>query len=128
MIASSDDHATLPGSVHHFRLLPFREPDLNGFAHKGLAAIRCPALTRKDLFEAIMRRSVYATTQDLSLLEFGIGGAGMGQEIKADSSLRQKRQIRLCFTLHGADYARVILMRNGVEFESRAARGPNLMT
>jgi hypothetical protein len=35
VIASSDDHATLPGSVHQHRIEPFREPTLNGFAHKG---------------------------------------------------------------------------------------------
>ncbi|MBI5724120.1 MAG: DUF3604 domain-containing protein [Planctomycetes bacterium] len=126
VIASSDDHATLPGSVFHFRVDPFGVSMLNGFAHKGLAAVRSPELTRKSLFESMRRRNVYATTHARSLVDLRIGDANMGQEMPADRSLRAKREVRVRFTPENAASAKVILMRNGEPLDSKSLRGPNL--
>jgi hypothetical protein len=123
VIASSDDHATLPGAVHHHRVLPFRPLSLNGFAHKGLAAIRAPELNREALFEAMKNRSTYATTSTRSIIDFNIDEALMGQEIKADNTLRKKRSIRIRFTLEHAAMARIIMMRNGEQTDMTVLKG-----
>jgi hypothetical protein len=128
VIASSDDHATLPGSVHHHRTEPYRIPSLNGFAHKGLAAIRAPALSRGALFDAMLRRDTYATTHARSLVDMRIGDATMGQAIQADQSLLARREVRIRFTLDGATSARVFLMRNGEPLDAKSVRGSELMT
>ncbi len=124
VIASSDDHATLPGSVHPFRTEPFRVPMLNGYAHKGLAAVRCAELTRPALFAALRRRDCYATTHMRSLVEMRLGDAAMGQEVPADAALRLRRDIRLRLTLHDAHAATVTLMRNGEPLAKQAVHGP----
>lgn len=126
VIASSDDHATLPGSVHHFRTEPFRVPMINGHAHKGLAAVRAAELTRPALFDSLRRRNCYATTHIQSLVDMRLGEASMGEEIPADAGLRQKREIKLYLTLQDAKTATVTLMRNGDTLESRQLRGPQL--
>ncbi len=126
VIASSDDHATLPGSVHHFRTDPYRAPTLNGHAHKGLAAVRCGRLTRKSLFEAMRRRDVYATTHSRSLVDMRIGDASMGEEIDADASLKRRREINLRLTLHDTGVGRVTLMRNGEPLDARVIKGPEV--
>jgi hypothetical protein len=113
VIASSDDHATLPGSVHHFRTGPYNIPMLNGYSHKGLAAIRAPELTRAALFTAMCQRQTYASTHARSLVDVRIGDAGMGTACLADSSLRKRRTIDVRLSLDGSSHARVTLMRNG---------------
>ncbi|MCA1809416.1 MAG: DUF3604 domain-containing protein, partial [Kiritimatiellia bacterium] len=124
VIASSDDHATLPGSVNHFRTPPYSLPFVNGFAHKGLAAVRAPRLTRAALFEAMQRRSTYATTHVRSLLDFSIADAGMGQAVAADAALRRRRELRLRLTLQTTKQACVTLMRNGEAVDVRKLQGP----
>ncbi len=123
VIASSDDHATLPGSVHHFRVEPFRVPQMDGHSHKGLAAVRCSELTRPALFEAMQRRDTYATTHMRSLVDMTIGDAGMGQALPADAGLRQRREIRLRLTLHDAGSANVTLFRNGQALGTQRLQG-----
>lgn len=113
VIASSDDHATLPGAVHHFRVDALQQPTLNGFAHKGLAAIRAPELTRAALFDAMRGRQTYATTDVRSLLDLTVNDAAMGTAVPADAALRRQRTIRVRFTLDGSSQAKVTLMRNG---------------
>jgi hypothetical protein len=128
LIASSDDHATLPGSTHHFRVDAFRAPTLNGHAHKGLAAVRAAGLARSDLFDAMRRRETYATTDARTLVDITIGDATMGMAVPADQRLREQRTVKVRFTLDGAPSARVILMRNGEALDSRSVRGSDLMT
>jgi len=123
VIASSDDHATLPGSVHHFRTGPYAVPMLNGYSHKGLAAIRASELTRPALFAAMRQRATYATTHARSLVDVRIGDASMGEACPADSSLRQRRTIDVRLTLDGASSARIILMRNGEGIATEAVKG-----
>lgn len=122
VIASSDDHATLPGSIHHFRTNPYSIPMLNGYSHKGLAAIRAPELTRPALFAAMQRRATYATTHARSLLEMRVGDAGMGAECPADSSHRKRRTIEVRLSLAGSSTARVTLMRNGEPLAAESVR------
>ena len=126
VIASSDDHATLPGTVHQFRAEPFGAPTLNGFAHKGLAAIRAPALTREALFAAMQRRDVYATSHVRSLLDLTIGDAHMGQAVVADDVLRKKREVRVRYTAHGATTAKAVLMRNGEPLATEPVGGAQI--
>ncbi|NLF40678.1 hypothetical protein GX586_14635 [bacterium] len=126
VIASSDDHATLPGSVHQFRIEPFRVPTMQGHAHKGLAAIRAPELARAALFNAMRQRNTYATTHARSLVDLRIGDAGMGGEIAADASLRRRRTIRVQCTIADANTCRVVLMRNGEELAVQSLRGPQV--
>jgi len=116
VIASSDDHATLPGGVHQHRIAPFEPATLNDMPQQGLAAIRAPELTREALFDAMKRRDTYATTLARSLVDVRLGDASMGQEAKADDALRWRRGVRVRFTLQGARRARVTLMRNGEPF------------
>ncbi len=127
VIASSDDHATLPGSTHHFRIDPYRVPTLNGHAHKGLAAIRASSLERGQLFDAMQRRETFATTHARSLLDLTLEDAGMGSVLPLDRQTRRERNLRLRYTLDGASGARVTLMRNGEPFRSVDVRGPELM-
>jgi hypothetical protein len=126
VIASSDDHATLPGGIHHFRVDPFAPTTLNGHAHKGLAAIWASDLSRNALFEAMTRRATYATTDSRTLLEVRLGDARMGQAIPADATLRRAREIRVRLTLDHARVARVHLMRNGAPWQSKPVTGEDL--
>lgn len=128
VIASSDDHATLPGSVHHFRVDPFCNPTLNGHAHKGLAAVCAPELTREALFRAMQSRHTYATTHARSLVEIQVGDSRMGHAIPVDKHLAGRRDIRVRVTPHGSSSVRVTLMRNGEPLDSRPVRGPDVMT
>ena len=127
VIASSDDHATLPAGVRNHRVRPFRPRPLKAHSHKGLAAVRCPELKREALFDSMMERNTYATTDALSLMEVRIGDARMGEEIQADSNLRQQRRIRVRYTAHDAAACRIILVRNGEELAEKSIRGPETM-
>ena len=122
VIASSDDHATLPGSSHHFRVDPFSVPTLTGFAQKGLAALRAPQLTRPTLFEALTRRQTYATTHSRTLLEVTLNSVPTGSELPADQELRKRRHIHVQCTLDNANRATVFLVRNGEPLASQSFR------
>ncbi len=128
VIASSDDHATLPGAVHHFRVDPLQPPTLNGFAHKGLAAVRAPALTRAALFDGLRERQTYATTGARSLVDLTVNGAAMGTAVPADAALRRQRTIRVRFTLDGSSMANVTLMRNGEPLACQSFRGASVVS
>ncbi len=126
VIGSSDDHATLPGSVHHFRTEPYKVPTLNGYAHKGLAAVRCDRLQRSCLFEAMRSRNTYATTHARSLVDIQVDDISMGRAAVADRSLKRRRQIHVYFTLHDARSAKITLMRNGEPFEEQTLKGADV--
>jgi hypothetical protein len=125
VIGSSDDHATLPGGQKHFRMEPLGPKSLNGYSHKGLAAVRAPRLTREALFEAMRNRATYATTDARSLVDMHVGDAAMGQSLEVSSGdpLRKKRSVRVRFTLEYAQSARLTLMRNGEPLETKVLRG-----
>jgi len=60
-IAASDDHRAHPGQPH-----------------LGLAAVRAPALTRNDVFNALYDRHTYGTTGAKIILRFELNNAPMG--------------------------------------------------
>jgi hypothetical protein len=126
VIASSDDHNTLPGSVHQGSIQPFSYAAMRGYAQKGLAAVRAPSLTREALFDAMMHRRTYGTTHCRSLLDVALGDAAMGEVIEADGSLRGKRTIEVAYTPENARSANVILMRNGERFAAERVSGPDI--
>ncbi len=61
-IASSDDHRAHPG-----------QPQF------GLTALRAPALTRDDVFQALYDRRTYGTTGARIVLDFSLNGTPMGE-------------------------------------------------
>ncbi len=63
LIAGSDTH----------RLAPGRDG--------GVAAVVCGQLTRDEVFAALRQRRCYASTGPRLLVDFGINGHGMGQEV-----------------------------------------------
>lgn len=69
-VAASDNHCSHPG-----------------LAHTGLTAVFAPELTRDAVFDALLARRCYATTGERILLEFEIGDAMMGEEIKASGTV-----------------------------------------
>jgi len=117
LIASSDDHATLPGGLNNHRGTPLGLASLAGNSHKGLAAVRAPELTREALFKAMRERRTYATTLVRTLLDLRIGDAGMGEEITvpAGDPLRARRTISFRATPDKTSGVTATLVRNGVE-------------
>jgi hypothetical protein len=67
-IASSDDHRAHPG-----------QPNL------GLVAVRAPALSRDNVFQALHDRQTYATTGARIILDFTVNGVPMGSNVVVDS-------------------------------------------
>jgi len=128
VIGSSDDHATLPGGQKHFRMEPLGVKSLNGYFHKGLAAIRAKELTREALFTSMKNRSTYATTNVRSLIDIAIDGTPMGQvvEVTPSDPLYKKRSIRIRYTLEDAFSGSITLIRNGEHLETKSLRGREL--
>jgi hypothetical protein len=127
VIASSDDHATLPGAARLWRVEPFRPPTLNGHAHQGLAAVRAPRLDRAALYDALIARRTAATTGALALLEFDLDGAPADTlEIPADAALRARRTFRVRYTPHEARAATLFLVRNGEPFAAESVKGDDV--
>lgn len=119
VIASSDDHTTLPGGESRNGGSPLGPQSLSWFHHKGLAAVRAPELTREALWDALIRRRTYATTFDRTLVDLSLGDLAMGQaaRVGADDPLRKKRTVRVRFSTTAGGDIRVTLMRNGMELE-----------
>lgn len=74
-IGGADSHHGSPGHTGRpskYHKLACRE---------GFAAVYASELTREAIFEALRRRSCYATTAERILLEFRVNGAEMGTEL-----------------------------------------------
>lgn len=117
VIASSDDHSTLPGGQHRHRCSPLAFKTLTGCHHQGLAAVRARELTRESLWDALQNRSTYATTLARSLVDMRMGDLSMGQEAQVSSGdpLRASRDIEVDLTVvKGREGGvSVTLVRNG---------------
>jgi hypothetical protein len=115
VIASSDDHQTLPGTQCG-SATPLGIDRLSWKLHHGLAAVRARELTRESLWEAFTSRRCYATTFARTLLDMRIGDLEMGREARVDPSdpLRKKRSVRVRI-LPWASRPSVVLVRNGKE-------------
>ena len=116
LIASSDDHRTLPGGES-----PTRSP--LGPAHQclypqlGLAAVRSSMLTREAIGEALRARACYATTFARTLLDMRVGDCAMGAEIEVGSGegMWNRRDIRIRLLPPPNTRPTVVLVRNGKE-------------
>lgn len=118
VIASSDDHRTLPGGEGKARqALGFN--NLATYVHHGLAGVRAQELTRESLWEALRARSCYATTQARVLLDVQIGDVSMGQEGSVEKSdlLHQRREVRVKALTTEPARIDVVLVRNGEEVQ-----------
>ncbi|MFQ5810014.1 MAG: DUF3604 domain-containing protein [Armatimonadota bacterium] len=118
LIASSDDHRTLPGGEGKARQA-LGLNNLATYVHHGLAAVRAQELSRESLFSALRERSCYATTQARVLLDVQMGDLSMGQEGAVSSSdpLRSRREIRVKALTTEPGRADVVLVRNGEEIQ-----------
>jgi len=120
VIASSDDHRTLPGGEGKARQ-PLGLNNLATYVHHGLAAVHAQELTRESLFQALRERSCYATTQARVLLDVRIGDLSMGQDApvgRADP-LRRRREVRVNALTTEPGRMDVVLVRNGEEIDRR---------
>ena len=118
VIASSDDHCTLPGGEPAGRLAagPART---SLYTHRGLAAVCAPELTRDALWSALRSRRCYASTFARTLLSMRIGDAWMGEELEVGSRdvLRSRRRIRVRVLSTTHSPPDVVLVRNGTEID-----------
>ncbi|MFC1461684.1 hypothetical protein ACFLQR_04120 [Verrucomicrobiota bacterium] len=120
VIASSDDHCTLPGG-EHVSSGSAGSKRLSNHVHSGLAAVRAPDLSRESLWNAVMSRNCYGTTLARVLLDLTIGDIEMGQEaqISETNSLRKIRHIRVKVMSTEPAYTDVVLVRNGEDIAKR---------
>ena len=122
VIASSDDHTTMPGAESRNWGVAFGRTGANGYHHQGLAAVRTGDLRRKSVFNALRGRSTYATTFGRALVDMTLGGATMGQELTLGKSdpLRSRREIKVRLSSESPGGGSVVLVRNGEELERTA--------
>ncbi len=117
VIASSDDHSTLPGGRHRHRGAPLGLKSLSGTHHQGLAAIQARELTRESLWEAMRARKTYATTLTRTPIDMRIGDGRMGDEMRVGTHdpLRRARRIEVDLSVvYGQQRgAAAVLVRNG---------------
>ena len=118
VIASSDDHTTMPGGETK-ECSPGGTKWLASYIHKGLAAVRAESLDRDALWSAMLARRCYATTLDRTLVDLKIGDLSMGEEgaIGRTDSLRKSREVRVRILPHGRTPPEVVLVRNSEEIQ-----------
>jgi len=124
VIASSDDHCTLPGGEGHNWSTALAHKPLSGYRHHGLAAVYAESLSRSSLWQAMTARRCYGTTFVRTLLDVTIGDIGMGQEasISRGDSLNRRRRVRVRVAPYAAAPVQVVLMRNGEQLENRTVQ------
>lgn len=128
VIASSDDHTTLPGGCESRNWgRPFAPHALGGYHQKGLAAIRAPHLDRSALFAGLRRRACYGTTFARSLLDVRLGDLAMGQEavLGAGDPLRERRVLRVRWSGDHPGGATATLVRNGEDLTQQPLIAPS---
>ncbi|MHC4874193.1 MAG: PHP domain-containing protein [Planctomycetota bacterium] len=120
VIASGDDHRTMPGGERMGVGTALGTKSQNAYLYHGLAAVKAEKLTRDHLWDAMYNKSCYATTLDKVLLDIKVGDINMGEEgsLSANDSLRKKREIKVNIL---ADSNRgVRLVRNGEVIAKKA--------
>lgn len=125
VIASSDDHTTLPGGESRNWNTPLAGQGLNGYHHMGLAAVRADELTRASLWQAMVARSTFGTTFARTLVDVRLGELAMGQEARVGrrDALRKRRRIDVGLLPARHGEVHVVLMRNGEEFQRQTLPG-----
>ena len=85
-IGASDSHSGQVGG--------FTPGNVEGhFTHGGLAAVSVPALSRKNIFQAIDKRHVYATSGPRILIDFTINDEPMGSVIQTNRTPVLKAEV-----------------------------------
>ncbi len=122
VIASSDDHTTLPGGESRNWGSPWGPTAASGYHHMGMAAVRAPALTRPELFANLRARNCYATTCERTMLDFSCEGVGMGQAVTVDpgDALTRERRLTVALNLGRQRPVDVVLMRGDRELDRRS--------
>ncbi len=117
VIASSDDHTTMPGGESRNWGSPWGPAAAQGYHHMGLAAVRAPELSRPALFANLRARNCYASTSERSLVDFSCEGVGMGQAIAvtAGDALTRERRFEVALSLGRHALVDVVLMRGATE-------------
>ncbi|MDP7162407.1 MAG: DUF3604 domain-containing protein [Phycisphaerae bacterium] len=87
-IGSSDYHEMLTGSLLRIQDTPRTVNNAHMQARCGLAAVRAEGLSRPALFEAMQRRSTYATSGIRAYVDFRIDGHPMGSEFQTQEPRR----------------------------------------
>ena len=109
-IASADHSYGHPGDDFWWRLSSY-----NG----GLAAVYADELTREGIWDALWERRCYATTRARILLEFGIDGHPMGEELTSGAGERH-----ISVKAHGtAAIESVEIIKNARTLRSRPGEG-----
>jgi hypothetical protein len=121
VIASSDDHQTLPGG-EGTACRPCGRTNLANYVHHGLMAVKAPELTREAVFAAMSARRTWGTTFARSLLDFRVEDVEMGREapVGRSDAMRKRRRVT-AEALVGGDPWRVhvTLVRNGEDLETK---------
>ena len=125
VIASSDDHTTLPGGESKNWSVPAGPKRVTGYIHKGLAAVSAEELSRESLWQGLTSRRCYGTTFARSLLDVRIGDLAMGQEatVSRRDRLWEKRNVRVKALTADMRRLEVILLRNGEEIARQRWNG-----
>jgi len=124
VIASSDDHTTLPGGESRNWGTALGPAALSGYHHMGLAAVRADELTRPALWQALTGRNTYGTTFARTIVDLRLGDLAMGQEaeVRPADPLRRKRRIRVRLSIADQRAATVVLVRNGRDIARQAIK------
>jgi len=85
LIASSDGHDGHPGEGQG---MTHKHAHIYHFLGSGRIGVIAPELTRAAIFDAMYRRRTYATTGEPMLVDFRVGGAPQGSEVR-----RRKRLV-----------------------------------
>jgi hypothetical protein len=121
IMASSDDHKTMPGGEHK-QGFPLGNKRLIKYIHHGLTALRIKELNREALWEGMRHRACYATTFSRMLLDVSIADLSMGQEMKVSKidTLRNQRKITVrAMHTEPQSLLKVDLIRNGEIIERK---------
>jgi len=110
-VGGGDIHDGRPGDeLHHHQDTPEMYRNLR---RQGIMGVWAPELTRESIFEALLNRRVYATTNARILLRFSADGQPMGSEIRAGGSVSFR-----VYAASEVPIARVDLVRNGEDAQS----------
>ncbi|MFW5798304.1 MAG: DUF3604 domain-containing protein, partial [Planctomycetota bacterium] len=114
VIASSDDHRTLPG-VEAGNGPALSADEQLWHRHNGLAGVWARELTRESLWEAMTARRTVATTFERTLLELSVDDVPMGAEadLSGTDAMTRKRTIRARALGLSRGRTDLVLVRNG---------------
>lgn len=125
VIASSDDHRTMPGGEHKAVGMPAGLKAECSTMHHGLAAVRAAVLTRESVWDALCARQCYGTTFPRVLLDVRVDDVGMGQEghVSGDSALQDRRIVKVRALAGGGVKSVATVIRDGQEIGTGVCDG-----